>query len=293
MMARLRESIFDNHAKQLDWNHTRFILLNWATFTAAQSLMQYTEGASILISASVSFLFLMLLGIVQFFPKTTYWSVWGMFIVAHSGWIFLYYAEAGMFGIAPFIFIAGLVIFTSLFNSWTRVTVVAIMILTSFIVIYFTDLIPLDFVPEPKNSVNYSYIVFTVFICLMLIYLKNNLHYSTEMVLSANEELRARNQQLAEQGLELRTNREKIELINGSLNQMVNDRVTDILINNEELSEYAFVNAHLLRAPLTRVLGLINLLEARSGVDKQQLNKIREHATNTDQIVKKINRKLS
>ena len=49
------------------------------------------------------------------------------------------------------------------------------------------------------------------------------------------------------------------------MNEMLEDRVRQRTIElenkNKRLSEYAFINSHMLRAPVSRILGLINLIK--------------------------------
>ncbi len=47
-----------------------------------------------------------------------------------------------------------------------------------------------------------------------------------------------------------------LKRFNKLLNKMVDERTHELSMKNEQLSEYAFINAHKLRAPLARILGL-------------------------------------
>ena len=60
---------------------------------------------------------------------------------------------------------------------------------------------------------------------------------------------------------------------------------------NKHLSEYAFINSHLLRAPLCRLLGLIQLLEYTdiSDADAELLKYLLAAGEELDGVVEKIN----
>jgi light-regulated signal transduction histidine kinase (bacteriophytochrome) len=40
---------------------------------------------------------------------------------------------------------------------------------------------------------------------------------------------------------------------------MVDERTQELSMKNDQLSEYAFINAHKLRAPLARIMGLLQI----------------------------------
>ena len=64
---------------------------------------------------------------------------------------------------------------------------------------------------------------------------------------------------------------EQVRFMRDHLEEIVNNRTNEINERNRELSEFAFVNAHMLRAPLTRIMGLTSLLSKRGYMDKKQL----------------------
>lgn len=64
----------------------------------------------------------------------------------------------------------------------------------------------------------------------------------------------------------------------------------------EILKEYSFVNSHHVRAPLARVLGLIDLIEfenKRTDASSTALHKIKTDAEELDVILRKINTVIS
>ncbi len=73
-------------------------------------------------------------------------------------------------------------------------------------------------------------------------------------------EIQKQNQQLKTQFRELNMLNEKLNNLNQSLEQKVEERTRELQNQNEQLTEYAFINSHLLRAPLARILGLSNIL---------------------------------
>ncbi len=62
---------------------------------------------------------------------------------------------------------------------------------------------------------------------------------------------------------------------------------------NEKLAEYAFINSHVLRAPLSRMLGLIQLMEMTDKKDLQLIDYLKKSGEELDEVVKKINTTLA
>jgi len=79
------------------------------------------------------------------------------------------------------------------------------------------------------------------------------LSYKTKLIHQQAHQLEAQNEELKVQHEELRT-------LNEHLEERVQERTQSLEKQNEQLKEHAFIHAHLLRAPLCRVKGLVQLL---------------------------------
>ena len=95
-------------------------------------------------------------------------------------------------------------------------------------------------------------------------------------------------------------NREVVELIsqlkemNGSLEKVVRERTKDIEERNQKLKKYAFMNSHMVRAPLANILGAIQHLEDKTDqiAAEELLNIVKVSATSLDDVIKEIGRSL-
>jgi signal transduction histidine kinase len=80
---------------------------------------------------------------------------------------------------------------------------------------------------------------------------------------------------------EIQAQAEEIRGINDNLELLVRQRTMELEKKNKALEEYAFINAHKLRAPVASILGLVNL------ITKQPLNQetrdITEHLKDSTQ----------
>lgn len=124
-------------------------------------------------------------------------------------------------------------------------------------------------------------------------------------IISQNEEMKMhqetlslQNKQLHEAQQIIKEQSEKIQQLNDHLKIEVDNRTQELRKTNQELIEhnnqleqFAFIAAHNLRAPLTRVLGLANLIQmGETEEDKQTaLDKLITSTHDMDQVVKDLN----
>lgn len=140
-----------------------------------------------------------------------------------------------------------------------------------------------------------------------------------EKVKERTAEIQARNQEITSQNEELKMHQETLSLQNKQLHQAqqtikeqsekihsMNDHLKievdsrtqelqktnqELIEHNNQLEQFAFIAAHNLRAPLTRVLGLANLIQmGPSETDRQEaLDKLISSTHDLDQVVKDLN----
>lgn len=120
-----------------------------------------------------------------------------------------------------------------------------------------------------------------------------------------NEELRvhqealsAQNKQLQEAQQTIKEQSEKIQSLYDNLKIEVDNRTQELqktnqqlIEHNHQLEQFAFIAAHNLRAPLTRVLGLANLMQMGETEEdrKTALEKLISSTHDLDQVVKDLN----
>ncbi len=117
--------------------------------------------------------------------------------------------------------------------------------------------------------------------------LKEKIHEISQQ----NELLNFQQLEIFEKSQELIKQKKEIQLINESLELRVQERTSNLESKNRQLAEYAFINSHVLRAPVSTMLGLINLISYASLSKEDQ--KTYEHLKATgkvlDNVVHKIN----
>jgi hypothetical protein len=94
--------------------------------------------------------------------------------------------------------------------------------------------------------------------------------------------------------LKIRSHKNEIVRVNQSLEDRIRERTQELENQNKKLAEYAFINSHILRGPLCRILGLISLIEHSEIKSKEQelINHLRLSGEELDDVVKKINKAI-
>jgi signal transduction histidine kinase len=104
--------------------------------------------------------------------------------------------------------------------------------------------------------------------------------------------LHKKNAKIQEQHLGLTMNYEQMEKLNANLEQIVKQKTFRIEQKNKQLSEIAYTNAHQVRGPLARILGLLQLIAMDPHSTGQYLVRIDNEANNMDDIIQKVGRSI-
>ena len=150
--------------------------------------------------------------------------------------------------------------------------------------------------PNKINPVQRSvdYIIVAGLIVAFILYMKRKFVFYRDRVSKRYKQLDRVAKTLHDQNQELATRQEETRAINENLESMVDERARDVENKNRALSEYAFINAHMLRGPLCRIIGLINLMEKEPDhYPEEQLAQLKSIAREIDQRVKEISSVIS
>jgi two-component system sensor histidine kinase/response regulator len=114
-------------------------------------------------------------------------------------------------------------------------------------------------------------------------------------LLKANRDITEKNEELLASEEELLASGEELKRINENLNQLVNHRTQALNNQNKKLLHYAFINAHKVRSPLARILGLVTLIGHEielSGKGTDLLKHLNRSAVELDNILKEVRMNL-
>jgi tetratricopeptide (TPR) repeat protein len=105
-----------------------------------------------------------------------------------------------------------------------------------------------------------------------------------------NNELAEKQQKILKQTEELTLKNAEIERVNSNLEQLVNERTNTIQQQHERLIEYSYFNAHQIRGPLARILGLISVINIEyKDSYGSYLEMLNQAGNDLDTAIKKVN----
>ena len=106
--------------------------------------------------------------------------------------------------------------------------------------------------------------------------------------------LQLSNEEIQSQNRELKRQKELINNINENLESLVKHRTHELEKKNQALEEYAFINAHQLRAPVASILGLINLMNKVEHNDESRkvMDHLESSASRLEQVVNSITKAI-
>lgn len=111
----------------------------------------------------------------------------------------------------------------------------------------------------------------------------------------AEETLHESREKIKHQNRMLEIQRDEIRFMNDRLEEKVNERTEQLFKRNQQLEEFAFINAHKLRGPLSRIKGLVYLIQKDPNVEEYRndlMNYLSVSAEELDEVVKHITKKL-
>ena len=154
----------------------------------------------------------------------------------------------------------------------------------------------------PVMRVRIIFLALWLFINLMMAYvLKTNWNFyqalreQKELIATQRKKLEIQNEELLIANQKLIDLNEQIHLLNEALEKRVIDRTQELTERNKILSDYAFMNAHLLRSPVSRIIGLINLFNITDDQNEKKIvgESLSKSAAELDEVVRSISKKLN
>jgi hypothetical protein len=114
-------------------------------------------------------------------------------------------------------------------------------------------------------------------------------------LIKVNREIKDKNSALQASEDQLLASGEKLRRINENLNQLVEERSAALHDQNKKLLQHAFINAHKVRSPLARILGLVNLIGHEmnlSGKGDELLGHLNLSARELDDVLREVRMNL-
>lgn len=144
-----------------------------------------------------------------------------------------------------------------------------------------------------QNQIIYG-ISIGLFLTLIMAWI---LYKQRQRILTTNNILHDKNEEINTQKLAIEMQatalvklNEELQELNKNLEARIQERTSQLILQNQKLTEYTFINAHKLRAPVSSILGLINLMEHTASDDHEA---IREHLKTCSEQLDLITRQIS
>ena len=249
-----------------------------------------------IITVAISILLILLLLLVQY-KKNTNGIALALHLITLAAFAYFWINYGGLAGAVPgFLcaYITFIVMTSSGYYLWISVAIFFIWICAF---LNFPSLLGMIESYEPQHT-NFTillldYNVIGGILVAFVYYFKGKFTYYRELVARRFHQLNKSSNTLYNQNQELAANEEETRAINDNLETIVEERTHQMEITNAELSEYAFINAHMLRGPLCRIIGLIHLMEKEPNkYDPHHISIVKEKALAIDTQIKAINKVL-
>ncbi len=186
--------------------------------------------------------------------------------------------------------------FSVLLKGHLPVVLHTITLLGIAIVFTWLALHPLRYGKPNANDIivaGVTYSILYLVIAYSSLLLKKRYDEAFIILASKNIELIEKSNEIETQNEELVLSQENLYQLNAHLESLVEERTREVQKQNEQLIRYAYSNAHHVRGPVARVLGLIQLSKMETSLDYPFLfQKIEEQTKEIDEVVKGINKEL-
>ncbi len=210
-----------------------------------------------------------------------------------GGWI------AGSLGFSPLIsFAYFLAVFSNYLASFGPKKIYAALLfpLGGIIAFALTGFQPKVFDSPVMNLLSYGYLlVHSTVLSLITFYFIRLQLEKRKIVRLQKEELEQQREEIHVQAEELKALNDALTTLNETLGERIEQRTQDLYKKNQKLAEYAFINAHELRAPVARISGLIQLYENDS-IGAQEKNEIflrlKASTKQLDQTIRQIRKMI-
>ena len=212
--------------------------------------------------------------------------IFGFSLMLAVGFAFFWPGSTGLSGAGAYVF-QSLIVILLLVNTGKMKTFFAIFLIIMIGIAGFANITYTGKIVYQSQLISFT--LNTVVIGLAMNLFKIALDREHKKLVFRINKLGLMNLKVEAKNKELEENRQEIERIQTHLQQIIEERTKEIEIENERMVDYAFINAHLVRAPLANMLGLSDLVDS----DDPNFKELKEKIVELDKTVRKIGGVLS
>lgn len=276
--------------EQLEKSILQFGLVLACCYQLYQLVNSLTSKSPSLVLNTGLTLFFFILLFICWKSTTIRWLALLLHLTILPALIYFWSEFGGLAGTVPiilFVYISWIILTLS---GFYKKLVLALYSVTFLLLTWFPDITGIDIynnaVVNPYQ-LPVDFFVIALIIIAFLTYLKNKLTGYRNRAEHRNVQLREINNTLIKQNDNLSFSHEETQSINENLEQIIDQRIQKIEEKNYQLEEYAFINAHILRGSVCRIMGLLNIMQQEQHLPG--LDRIEEKANEVDKLIRKIN----
>ncbi|MBX2965083.1 MAG: hypothetical protein KF845_02975 [Cyclobacteriaceae bacterium] len=268
----------------------RFILVLAVTYQFYQVINGLLSSASTILLNTGIALFIAFIYFLTFRVKNIRYLAFSFHLAVLLIMIYFWKESGGLAGTVPLVvFIYSTWIILTL-RGWLQVLMLSICLLVFVCLTEFSWAVGIRVADPgkiPPLQLAIDYFVITIILAAFLIFLKNKFLSHRKHIEHRHQQLQNLAGILLKQTDTLRHSQEEIRSINENLELIIEQRIRRIEERNLQLEEYAFINAHIVRGPLCRIMGLTTLIQQEQ--NDSALSAVQEKAKHVDAIIRRIN----
>lgn len=182
--------------------------------------------------------------------------------------------------------------------SWRRErgVYVAMVIFTSLLVLFFVEFLEAFRKPGDQNMLfQVGFSRWRALVVFLAVFFNGAVIYMVRVNNQLNESLIRRNRVIEEQNKQLAEQQESLLALTRQLRDKIDTTHEQLSEQSLRLTEYSHFNSHILRAPVSRIRGLINLLalQLRPGEEAEVKALLAKSMNELDEAIRTIGGKLT
>jgi signal transduction histidine kinase len=172
-------------------------------------------------------------------------------------------------------------------------TLIVSSVIVIFVVQFITPTLRFTSNPNEMLTIVVTYLIVYFNLAYPAAVLKNKYDLINQHLSDSNDALIRKTSDMSEQNAELLQAQSELNSLNSNLEQILHERTAKIMAQNEQLVRYSYNNAHHLRGPVARLLGLAAIYKIDAEADADFIiAKMLDQAHEIDAVVRLINEDL-
>jgi hypothetical protein len=227
--------------------------------------------------------------------KTVFMLIWILFVTVLP--VVITGTQKDSYILHPFYCILSSVMVHLLFSYYKeRVVYISFLIIVWSLILFSVEFISYYQLPDNGKATLFvnGFFKWRVITFIFAAFFNITIFYVLQINHDFYSALQKRNETISEQNQQLEEQRKSLQVLTNQLEEKVAKRTEILNKQNVQLSEYSFFNAHILRAPISRIRGLLNLLSHKLDNDEEARVRglLKENMAELDQAISLINNKL-